>query len=100
MALDRTAGGKLSVPPMVSEAAVTEMCRVIDDGKRGGYDGDRARKNRSESRSKSAAPFSFARIVNLRHPPYYEDAEPSLDPITKDETVPDLRPAVFTSLQI
>lgn len=99
MALDLTAGGKLSVPPMVSEASVTEMSRLIDDAKRGGYDGDRARTNLSESLSTSDAPFSFAHIVNLRNLPYYEEDEPSLDPITNDETVPDFRPAVFTNLK-
>src|SRR5699024_12467220 len=99
MALDLTAGGKLSVPPMVSEASVTEMSRLIDDAKRGGYDGDRARTNLSESLSTSDAPVSFAHIVNLRNLPYYEEDEPSLDPITNGETVPDFRPAVFTNPQ-
>lgn len=99
MALDLTAGGKLTVPPMVSEASVIEMSKLIDDAKRGGFDGERARTNLSESLSTSDAPFSFAHIVNLRNLPYYEDDEPSLDPITTDETVPDFRRAVFTNLK-
>ena len=98
-ALDLTAGGKLSVPPMVTEASVIEMSRLIDEAKRGGFEGDRARTTLSETLSTSDAPFSFAHIVNLRNLPYYEEDEPSLDPITNDETVPDFRPAVFTNLQ-
>lgn len=98
-ALDLTAGGKLSVPPMVTEASVIETSRLVDEAKRGGYDGERARTNLAESLSTSDAPFSFAHLVNLRNLPYYEEDEPSLDPITNDESVPDFRPAVFTNLK-
>lgn len=98
-ALDLTAGGKLSVPPMVSEASVIEMARLVDDAKRGGYDGERARTNLSESLSTSDAPFSFAHLVNLRNLPLVEDEEPSFDPITNDESVPDFREVTFYNLK-
>jgi len=97
--LDLTAGGKLTVPPMVSNSSIAKVTEMVSEAKRGGHEGDRARINLAESLSTSDAPFSFAHLVNLRNLPIYEEAEDSLDPITQDETVPDFRPATFANLQ-
>lgn len=98
-ALDLTAGGKLSVPPMVTEASVIEMAKIVDDARRGGYEGERARTTLKENLTTSDAPFSFAHLVNLRNLPLYEEDEPTLDPITDDHSVPDFRPATFWNFQ-
>lgn len=98
-ALDLTAGGNLSVPPMVTEASVIEVARIVDDARRGGYEGERARTALKEALTTSDAPFSFAHLVNLRNFPIYSEDTPSLDPITDDQTVPDFRPATFWNLQ-
>src|SRR5699024_4322060 len=98
-ALDLTAGGKISVPPMVSESSVLKMSELVDTSRRGGYEGERARITLAESLSTSDAPFSFAHLVNLRNLPIQQEDEPSLDPITNDESVPDFREVTFYNLQ-
>lgn len=99
MALDLTAGGRLSVSPFVSERKVGALSEMIKGAKLGGYAGDRARTDLAESLSTSDAPHSFTHLVNLRNLPLYDEVEPDLGPITTQETVPDFRPATFQALR-
>lgn len=96
--LDLTAGGKLTVSPMVSARSVARMAEMTAAAKRGGMDGQRARLDLAETLSTSDAPYSFVHLVNLRNLPLYEEETPDLDPITQTETVPDFSPATFYSL--
>lgn len=99
MALDITAGGKLTVSPFVTSSKVEHMAKLVAGAKQGGYEGERARTNLAETLSTSDAPHSFAHLVNLRNLPIYDEIEPDLAPITTDEVVPDFRPAQFFALQ-
>lgn len=99
MALDITAGGKLTVNPFVTERRVEHMAHLVAGAKLGGYAGERARTDLAETLSTSDAPHSFAHLVNLRNLPIYEEDEPDYDPIVTNELVPDFRPAQFFALQ-
>lgn len=99
MALDITAGGKLSVSPFVTARKVEHMADLVAGSKLGGFDGERARTNLVETLSTSDAPHSFAHLVNLRNLPEYEEEQPDFDPITASELVPDFKPAQFFALK-
>lgn len=99
MSLDITAGGKLNVSPFVNARKVEHMASMIEGARLGGYAGERARTDFTESLSTSDAPHAFAHLVNLKNLPSYEETVPEFDPIMTDEVVPDFRPAQFFSLQ-
>lgn len=99
MALDITAGGKLSVSPFVTARKVEHMADLVAGSKLGGFDGERARTNLVETLSTSDAPHSFAHLVNLRNLPEYEEETPDFEPITTSELVPDFKPAQFFALK-
>ena len=99
MALDLTAGGKLTVSPFVTARKVEHMANLVAGAKLGGFDGERARTNLVETLSTSDAPHSFAHLVNLRNLPAYEEEEPDFTPITTTEQVPDFKPAQFFALK-
>ena len=99
MALDITAGGKLSVSPFVTARKVEHMAELVAGAKLGGFDGERARTNLVETLSTSDAPHSFTHLVNLRNLPEYEEETPDFDPITTSELVPDFKPAQFFALK-
>lgn len=99
MALDITAGGKLSVSPFVTERKVEHMAHLVAGSKLGGYAGERARTDLAETLSTSDAPHAFTHLVNLRNLPLYEEAEPDFAPITTTELVPDFKPAQFFALR-
>lgn len=99
MALDITAGGKLTVSPFVNARKVEHMAEMVAGAKLGGYAGERARTDLAETLSTSDAPHSFAHLVNLRNLPLYEEDEPDYDPITTNELVPDFKPAQFFALK-
>lgn len=98
MALDLTAGGRLNVGPFVSERKVGAIAEMVAGAKLGGYAGQRARTDLTETLSTSDAPHSFAHLVNLRNLPLYDEVEADFSPITTLETVPDFRPATFSNL--
>lgn len=99
MALDITAGGKLSVSPFVNARKVEHMATLVAGSKLGGFDGERARTALAETLSTSDAPHSFTHLVNLRNLPLYEEDEPDFTPITTTELVPDFKPAQFFALR-
>lgn len=99
MALDITAGGKLTVSPFVTARKVEHMAKLVAGSRLGGFDGERARTNLVETLTTSDAPHSFTHLVNLRNLPAYEEAEPDFTPITTSELVPDFRPAQFFALR-
>lgn len=99
MALDITAGGKLTVSPFVTASKVEHMAKMVEGARMGGYDGERARTTLAETLSTSDAPHSFAHLVNLRNLPQFEEEQPDYDAITTNEIVPDFRPAQFFSLK-
>ncbi len=99
MALDLTAGGRLTVSPFVNERKALAMAEMIAGAKQGGYAGDRARTDLKETLSTSDAPHAFAALVNLRNLPQYDEVEPDFDPIVQTETVPDFNPIQFFALK-
>lgn len=99
MALDLTAGGRLTVSPFVSERKVNAIAEMAKHAKMGGYEGDRARTDLAESLSTSDAPHAYTHLVNLRNLPLYDEVEPDLGSITTQETVTDFRPATFQALR-
>lgn len=99
MALDLTAGGRLTVSPFVTERKALHMAEMIEAGKLGGYAGQRARTDLQETLSTSDAPHSFAALVNLRNLPQYDEAETNYDAITQTELVPDFKPINFFALK-
>lgn len=99
MALDITAGGKLSVSPFVTARKVEHMAELVAGAKLGGFDGERARTNLVETLSTSDAPHSFAHLVNLRNLPLTEEETPDYDPITTNEQAPDFSPIQFSALK-
>lgn len=99
MALDITAGGKLTASPFVTARKVEHMARMIEAARAGGYDGERARTNLAETLSTSDAPHSFAALVNLRNLPITEEDTPDYDPITTNEIAPDFNPIQFSALK-
>lgn len=99
MALDITAGGKLSVSPFVSARKVEHMASLVEGAKLGGYAGERARTDLAETLSTSDAPHSFAHLVNLRNLPLTEEDTPDYDPITTNEQAPDFSPIQFSALK-
>jgi len=98
MALDLTAGGKLTVDPIVTEKGVAKMAEMVKFAKLGGPAGEHARTDLKESLTTSDAPFAFAHLVNLRNLPQYEETVTDFAPIVEQQTVPDFRPATFYSL--
>lgn len=99
MTLDITAGGKLTVSPFVNARKVEHMAELVAGSRLGGYAGERARTDLSETLSTSDAPHAFAHLVNLRNLPEYEADEPDYDPIVTNELVPDFKPAQFFALK-
>lgn len=99
MALDITAGGKLTVSPFVTPRKVEHMASLVAGAKLGGHAGDRARVDLAETLSTSDAPHAFSHLVNLRNLPEYESDEPDFDPITTNEQVPDFNEARFFALR-
>lgn len=99
MALDLTAGGKLTVSPFVTEKRVEHLAHLVAGAKMGGYAGERARTDLAETLSTSDAPHSFAHLVNLKNLPSVEEEEADYDPITHDEVAPDFRPIQFSALK-
>lgn len=99
MALDLTAGGRLTVSPFATERKVLHMAEMIEAGKLGGYAGQRARTDLQETLSTSDAPHSFAALVNLRNLPQYDEVETDYDPLTQTELVPDFKPIEFFALK-
>lgn len=99
MALDITAGGKLSVSPFVNARKVEHMASLVEGAKLGGYAGERARTDLAETLSTSDAPHSFAHLVNLRNLPLTEEETPDYDPITTNEVAPDFNPIQFSALK-
>lgn len=99
MALDITAGGKLSVSPFVTARKVEHLATMVEGARLGGYAGERARTDLAETLSTSDAPHSFAHLVNLRNLPEYEEEQPDFDPITTNEQVPDFNEARFFALK-
>lgn len=99
MALDITAGGKLSVSPFVTARKVEHLAAMVEGARLGGYAGERARTDLAETLSTSDAPHSFAHLVNLRNLPEYEEEQPDFDPITTNEQVPDFNEARFFALK-
>lgn len=99
MALDLTAGGKLTVSPFVNERKALRMAEMIQGAKMGGYAGQRARTDLAESLTSSDAPHAFAALTNYRNLPLYEETEPDFDPITDLELVPDFNPITFYAMK-
>lgn len=99
MALDITAGGKLTVSPFVTARKVEHMAELVAGSRLGGFAGERARTNLTETLTTSDAPHSFTHLVNLRNLPEYEEVAPDFEPITTTEQVPDFRPAQFFALR-
>lgn len=99
MALDITAGGKLTVSPFVNARKVEHMAEMVAAAKQGGFTGERARTNLVETLTTSDAPHAFTHLVNLRNLPAYEEETPDFDPITTTEQVPDFKPAQFFALK-
>ena len=99
MALDLTAGGRLTVSPFVNERKALRMAEMVEAGKLGGYAGQRARTDLQETLSTSDAPHSFAALVNLRNLPQYDEATTDYDSITQTELVPDFNPIQFFALK-
>lgn len=99
MALDITAGGKLTVNPFVTQRKVEHIASLVEGARLGGYAGERARTDLAETLSTSDAPHSFAHLVNLRNLPLTEADEPDYDPITTNEIAPDFRPIQFSALK-
>lgn len=99
MALDLTAGGRLTVSPFVNERKALAMAEMIEAGRLGGYAGQRARTDFQETLSTSDAPHAFTALVNLRNLPQYDEAEPDFDPIVQTELVPDFDPIQFFALK-
>lgn len=99
MALDLTAGGRLTVSPFVNERKALKMAEMIEAGKLGGYAGQRARTDLQETLSTSDAPHSFAALVNLRNLPQYDEVTTDYDSITQTELVPDFKPIEFFALK-
>ncbi len=98
MTLDLSANGKLTVSPFVNERKVLKMSEMINDARKGGYNGQRARVELAETLSTSDAPFSFAHVINLKNLPVYEEQVPVFDPIVDTQSVPDFNPATFYNL--
>lgn len=98
MAMDLTAGGRLTVSPFVSERKVEALAEMIAGARLGGYAGQRARTDLAETLSTSDAPHSFTHLVNLRNLPQYDETVPDYAPIVSEEVVPDFNPATFYSL--
>lgn len=99
MALDLTAGGRLTVSPFVNERKALRMADMIEAGRLGGYAGERARTDLKESLSTSDAPHAFTALVNLRNLPQYDEVEADFDPIVQTELVPDFQPIQFFALK-
>lgn len=100
MALDLTAGGKLTVSPFVNERKALRMAEMIQGAKMGGYAGQRARTDLAEVLSTSDAPHSFAAITNLRNLPQYEEETPDFSPIVQTEQVPDFTEVSYHALRL
>ena len=99
MALDITAGGKLSVSPFVTPRKVEHMASLVEGARMGGYAGERARTDLAETLSTSDASHSFTHLVNLRNLPLTEEEVPDYDPITTNEQAPDFSPIQFSALK-
>lgn len=99
MALDLTAGGRLTVSPFVNERKALAMAEMIEHGRLGGYAGERARTDLKETLSTSDAPHAFTALVNLRNLPQYDEVVPDFDPIVQTELVPDFNPIQFFALK-
>lgn len=99
MALDLTCGGRLTVSPFVTERKALRMAEMISAAKVGGYAGQRARLDLTESLTTSDAPHAFAALVNFRNLPQYDEVVPDFTPITATETVPDFDPIRFYALK-
>lgn len=99
MAIDLTAGGRLTVDPRVSDRGVLRMSEMVKGVKLGGYAGERARTDLKETLSTSDAPFSFTHLVNLRNLPQYDEYVPDFSPIVSTELVPDFEPVTFYSIE-
>lgn len=93
--LDLTLNGRLHVDPMVTDKAVLRISEMVDAGRRGGFDGERARLALKETLTTSDAPFSWTHIVNMRNLPLYDEVEPEWRVFTEDETLPDFTPQAF-----
>lgn len=98
MALDLTAGGKLTVSPFVNERKVVCISEMISEARKGGFAGQSARVKLAETLSTSDAPFAFAHVINLRNLPQYEEIIPTFAPIVEKQTVPDFNPMTFYNL--
>ena len=99
MALDLTAGGRLTVSPFVNERKVSAMAEMVAGCRLGGYAGERARTDLRETLSTSDAPHAFAALVNLRNLPQYDEVVPDFTPIVQTEQVPDFNPIQFSALK-
>lgn len=99
MAIDLTAGGRLTVSPFVNERKALKMAEMIEGVRLGGYAGERARTDFKESLSTSDAPHAFTALVNLRNLPQYDEVTPDFAPIVRNETVPDFNPIQFFALK-
>lgn len=99
MALDLTAGGRLTVSPFVNERKALAMAEMVAGAKLGGYAGERARTDLKETLSTSDAPHAFAALVNLRNLPQYDEVVPDYAPIVQTEIVPDFDPIRFFALK-
>lgn len=99
MALDLTAGGRLTVSPFVNERKALAMAEMIEGCRLGGYAGQRARMDLAETLTTSDAPHAFTALVNLRNLPQYDEVEPDFSPIVQTELVPDFNPIQFYALK-
>ena len=99
MALDLTAGGRLTVSPFVNERKALAMAEMVEHARLGGYAGQRARTDLQETLSTSDAPHAFTALVNLRNLPQYDEFTSSYDPLVQTEQVPDFNPIQFFALK-